>query len=222
MDRPHDPKWNRALEGLTHDEAEAVHRRMRGKRFAPRTVIFSQGEPSDNLVVVRNGRVRLFITSPDGDEFTLSMLTAGSILGLAAVVLRQPRILSVEATNPVDVSILSARDFEDCLHRIPRLAHNVMRLLAILAVENIERSAPLVLDSAPQRLGRILLALAVPGPDGRQQVLQVTHDELGKMIGTSRPWVSLTLADFERRGLVTRQPGIIVIHDAAGLLSDSS
>jgi len=218
MDRPHDPKWNRALDGLTHDEAEAVHRRMRSQRYAARALIFSQGEPSDNLVVVRNGRVRLFITSPDGDEFTLSMLTAGSILGLAAAVLRQPRILSVETMSPVDVAILPARDFEDCMHRIPRLAHNIMRLLAILAVENIERSAPLVLDSAPQRLGRILLALAVTGPDGRQQVRQVTHDELSKMIGTSRPWVSLTLADFERRGLITRQPGVIVIHDTAALL----
>jgi len=219
MDRPHDPKWNRALQNLTHDEAEAVHQLMRGKVFAPRAIVFSQGEPSDSLVVVRNGRVRLFITSPEGDEFTLSMLTAGSILGLAAVVLRQPRILTVEAAGQVDASILSAADFEACLRRIPQLAHNIMRLLATLAVENIERSAPLVLDSAPQRLGRILLALAVPAPDGRQLVQQVTHDELGKMIGASRPWVSLTLADFERRGLLTRQPGTIIIHDAKGLLA---
>lgn len=218
MERPHAPKWHRALEGLSQEETESIHQRMRTQRFAPRASLFQQGAPSDSLMVVRHGRVRLFITSPEGEEFTLSMLTDGSILGLAAVVLRQPRILSVEAMGAADVSILPAAQFEACMRSIPQLTHNVMRLLAILAVENIERSAPLVLDSAPQRLGRILLALAVRAADGRQQVQQVTHDELGKMIGASRPWVSLTLAGFERRGLLTRQPGRIVIHDAQGLL----
>lgn len=212
-----DPKWNQALHGLSHAEAEAVHGLMRARSYAPRSLIFSQGEPSDTLVVVRNGRVRLFIISPEGDEFTFSMLTGGSILGLAAAVLQRPRILSVEAAGPVDVSILSTFDFAACLERIPRFSHNITRLLALLAVENIERSAPLVLDSASQRLGRILVALATRTPGGKQAVHDLTHDDLGKMIGASRTWVSLTLADFERRGLVNRQPGCIAILDPAGL-----
>ncbi len=217
MERRNNPKWNQALQGLSHEEAEAVHRLMRARSYPPRAVILDQGEPSDTLVVVRNGRVRLFITSPEGDEFTLSMLTGGSILGLAAVVLQSPRILSVETVGPVDVSVLSAADFQACLQRIPRFSHNITRLLALLAVENIERSAPLVLDSASQRLGRILVALAVRSPDGGLAVQDLTHEDLGKMIGASRTWVSLTLADFERRGLVTRKPGRIAILDAEGL-----
>ena len=104
------------------------------------------------------------------------------------------------------------------MRRIPRLAHNVTQLLAILAVENIERSAPLVLDSAAQRLGRILLALSVRRSDGAQVVQDMTHDELGKMIGSTRTWVSLTLAHFERRGCLVKQPGSIVILDPDGLL----
>lgn len=218
MERRNNPKWNQALQGLSHDEAEAVHSLMRARSYSPRGAIFSQGEPSDTLVVVRNGRVRLFITSPEGEEFTLSLLTGGSILGLAAAVLQRPRILSVEAVGHVDVSILSTSDFVASMGRIPRFSHNITRLLALLAVENIERSAPLVLDSASQRLGRILVALATRMPSGEQAVRDLTHDDLGKMIGASRTWVSLTLADFERRGLVTRQPGCIAILDPKGLM----
>ncbi len=218
MERKSDPKWNRALEGLAHEEAEEIHRLMRLRPYAPRATVFTQGEPSDSLVVVRNGRVRLYITSAEGEEFTVSMLTAGSILGLAAVVLRRPRILSVEAAGAVDVSILPAGDFAACMRRFPRFAHNITELLAILAVENIERSAPLVLDSAAQRLGRILLALSVRGSDGAQVVQDITHDELGKMIGASRTWVSLTLSQFERSGCLAKQPGCIVILNPQGLL----
>jgi CRP-like cAMP-binding protein len=218
MERRNSPKWNQALQGLSHDEAEAVHSLMRARSYPPRGAIFGQGEPSDTLVVVRNGRVRLFITSPEGEEFTLSLLTGGSILGLAAAVLQRPRILSAEAAGHVDVSVLSTIDFFACMGRFPRFSRNITHLLALLAVENIERSAPLVLDSASQRLGRILVALATRTHSGEQAVRDLTHDDLGKMIGASRTWVSLTLADFERRGLVTRQPGCIAILNPEGLM----
>lgn len=217
-----DPKWTRALAGLNHEDAESVHKLMRARSFAPRSILFFQGDPSDSLVVVRNGRVRLFLTSPEGEEFTLSILTSGSILGLAAVVLRSPRILSVEAVGDLDVSVLPASDFHDCMRAIPRLAFNITQLLAVLAVESIERSAPLALDSATVRLGRILAALAVTSPDGRHLVQGLTHEDLGKMIGATRTWVSLTLADFEQRGLLVKQPGTIVILDRNALSGESS
>lgn len=215
--RRSDPKWTRALAGLSHEDAESVHALMRMKSYAPRVTIFSQGEPSDSLLVVRNGRVRLYLTSPEGEEFTLSILTSGSILGLAAVVLRSPRILSVEAVSDVDISVLPAADFLACMQRTPRFAFNITQLLAVLAVENIERSAPLVLDSASLRLGRVLAALAVTSTDGRQLVQQLTHEDFAKMIGATRTWVSLTLADFERRGLLVKQPGTILILDMEAL-----
>ncbi|WBX99914.1 Crp/Fnr family transcriptional regulator [Ramlibacter tataouinensis] len=220
MNRTSDPKWTRALEGLSHDEAESIHRLMRVKSFAPRAPVFGQGEPSDSLVVVRNGRVRLYLTSPEGEEFTMSILTSGSILGLAAVVLRTPRILSVEAVGAVDASILPATHFQECLRSIPRFAHNITQLLAVLAVETIERSAPLVLDSATLRLGRILAALSVTSADGRHLVQELTHEDLAKMIGATRTWVSLTLAEFERKGLILKQPGTIVLLDRAALAGD--
>jgi DNA-binding Lrp family transcriptional regulator len=43
------------------------------------------------------------------------------------------------------------------------------------------------------------------------------QDELAKMVGASRPWVTLTLASFERRGLIERRRGYIAIADMATL-----
>jgi CRP-like cAMP-binding protein len=211
------PKWLMALSGLTHDEAEDVHRRMRPRSYPPRSVIFQEGDPSDTVVVVRNGRVRLYLTTAEGEEFTLSILGPGFILGLAAAVLGRPRILSAQALGAVDVSLLPAREMVDCMRTIPQFAINLTQLLAILAVENIERSAPLVLDTATERLGRILVALAAPLPAGGQAVEGLTHEDLAKMVGATRTWVSLALADFERKGLLQKHPGKILILDAAGL-----
>ena len=215
------PKWLMALAGLTHEEAESVHRRMRSRSYPARTVIFQEGDPSDTLVVVRNGRVRLYLTTAEGEEFTLSILGPGSILGLAAAVLGRPRILAAESVGPVDVSLLPATEMAHCMRTIPQFAINLTQLLAILAVENIERSAPLALDSATARLGRILVALAAPLPGGGQAVEGLTHEDLAKMVGATRTWVSLALADFERKGLLLKQPGKILILDDRGLAARS-
>ncbi len=211
------PKWLMAMAGLSHEESEAVHRRMRPRSYAPRTSLFQEGDPSDTLVIVRNGRVRLFLTTEDGEEFTLSILGAGSILGLAAAVLGRPRILSAESVGAVDVSILPAADMQQCMRTIPQFAINLTHLLAILAIENIERSAPLVLDSATSRLARILVALAAPAAGGGQAVEGLTHEDLAKMVGATRTWVTLALTDFERKGLLAKQPGKIVVLDPDGL-----
>lgn len=219
VDRRSTPKWDLALAGLSHDQAEDVHRRMRAQSYPPRTALFREGEPSDTLVIVRNGRVRLYLVSEDGDEFTLSLLTGGSILGLAAAVLRRPRALSVESVDSVDVSILPVEEMAHCMRTIPQFAINLTQLLATLAIESIARSGPLALDSAALRLGRILVAVATPRAQasGPLVVEGLTHEDLAKMIGATRTWVSLTLSDFERKRLISKQPGRIVILDAARL-----
>ncbi|MET0312199.1 MAG: Crp/Fnr family transcriptional regulator [Burkholderiaceae bacterium] len=214
------PKWDRALEGLTHEEAESIHRLMRPATYEPRTPLFHAGEPSTSLVVVRNGRVRLYLSSANGDEFTLSILTGGSILGLAAAVLGRPRILSVESIGRVDASILPVAEMNRCMEALPRFARNITGLLAVLAVENIERSGPLALDSAASRLGAILLTLSTQDTDpqdGLPSLQGLTQEDLAKMVGTTRTWVTLTLADFERKGFIRKSPGRITLIDAAGL-----
>jgi CRP-like cAMP-binding protein len=211
------PKWLMALSGLTRKEAESIHQRMRVRSYAPRTIIFQEGDPSDTVVVLRSGRVRLYLTTEEGEEFTLNILDAGSILGLAAAVLGRPRILSVESVGAADVLLLPAAEMAQCMRTIPQFAINLTRLLAILAIENIERSAPLALHSATSRLAHVLVALAAPVAGGGLTVEGLTHEDLSKMIGTTRTWVSLVLADFERRGLLLKRPGKIVILDAKTL-----
>lgn len=213
------PKWDIALEGLTPDEVRQIEQRMRPRLHGPRRTLFREGDPSDSLILVRAGRVRLFLSTADGEEFTVTLVRGGSLLGLAAAVLRQPRILSAEAVGAVDTLVLPVEDLAHCMRTIPQFAINLTRLLAILAVENIQRAGPLALDSARMRLSRILLAVASEDPahDGAATVQGLTHDDLGKMVGATRTWVSLTLADFEKRGLIAKQPGRIVLLEPEAL-----
>lgn len=211
------PKWSIATDGLDAANRQKLLDRMKRLSFDAHSLIFDQGEPSDTLVLVTEGRVRLFQTLESGDEFTFGVCVAGAILGLAALVTGQPRILSAEAMGPVTVSVLTKPDFLRCLKCIPEFHWNITRLLAILSIDSIERSGPMVLDCASVRLGRVLGSLARPDEDDperqRLHLVGLTQQDLAKMVGVSRSWVAIALSEFERLGLISKSRGRITIEN---------
>jgi len=213
------PKWDLTIRGLDEDGLKAVQAILNTARFEAREVLFRETEPSDRLFVIREGRVRLYQTRENGSEFTFGICASGTILGLAALVLNRPSVLSGQAIDKVTVSVIRRADFFRCMQAVPKLQANVLELLAMLALESIERSVPMALDLASARLGSILLRLAKPAATNleksRCEVVGLSQEELGKMIGASRTWVGLTLGEFERRGLLTKTRGRLTIPDAA-------
>lgn len=135
------PKWSIATDGLDAAQRQTILDRMRAISYDPRAILFDQGEPSDTLLLVTEGQVRLFQTLDNGEEFTFGVCVPGAILGLAATVTGQPRILSAQALEPATASIMTRDDFLHCLQAIPRFHWNITRLLAILSIESIERIA---------------------------------------------------------------------------------
>lgn len=212
------PKWNIAIENLDADQRQVIFDRMKVLSYDPRAILFEQGEPSDTLVLVSDGRVRLFQTLESGEEFTFGICLPGTLLGLAALVAGQVRILSAEALEPVTASVMTRPDFLFCLNALPQFHWNITRLLAILSIESIERSGPMVLDIAAVRLGTILQSLARPDEaDPTHQRLSVTgltQGDLAKMIGVSRSWVAVALSQFERLGLISKSRGKITIQNS--------
>lgn len=218
VDRAISPKWGVAIGGLTKPQLSTITGAMRDVAFPARSILFREGEPSDALFVVREGRVRLYQTREDGEEFTYGICVRGTLLGLAALVLDKPRILSVQALEPTVASVMSRADFVRCTSAIPLFQANIARVLATLALESIGRSGPMALDPVAVRLAIALKSLARPdGSDPRRrrrQVVGLSHEELGKMIGASRAWVGVALGEFERLGLIEKSRANIVIKDA--------
>ncbi|WP_213287092.1 Crp/Fnr family transcriptional regulator [Bradyrhizobium sp. sGM-13] len=215
------PKWNIATEGLSAAQRQTILDRMKAVSFDPKEILFDQGEPSDTLLLVTEGRVRLFQTLENGEQFTFGICLPGTILGLAATVTGQGRILSAEALESATASIMTRSDFLHCLAEIPPFHWNITRLLAILSIESIERSGPMVLDRASVRLGTVLKSLARPEPGHTAQqclsVVDLTQQELARMIGVSRSWVAIALSEFERLGLISKSRGKIVIRNTKRL-----
>ena len=69
------------------------------RRLAANQILFIGGEPSEHLYVVRSGLLRVMTTSPHGEQFVLSTVSAGDVIGELSLLDRHPRSADVVAAE---------------------------------------------------------------------------------------------------------------------------
>lgn len=206
---------------LADEDRAALAARMSSMVLPPNTLVFQQGEPSDRLVVVESGRVRVYQTSEQGQTFTQAVCVGGTSVGLAALVARRPRDTSAETIDSCTLQVMPAGVLLNLMRTLPGLGAGVARLLAVTAMESFARTEALVVESARVRLARILVSLAStkrPGGDGERQIDGITQEHLARMVGVSRTWVVLSLKLFEEHGMIQKHRRRIVIPDSGKLM----
>ena len=94
------------------------------KRFAPGTVLLSEGETSGRLYVLAEGSVEVL----RGDTQVAVIGEAGSVFGEMSAMLSRPHTATVRAASPVGVFVFD--NAESFLKSNPEIAFFVGRLLA--------------------------------------------------------------------------------------------
>ena len=92
------------------------------KVVAPFTFIFGQGDPGDELYVIRSGKVRVFRRDSDGFETELSVLGAGESFGEMSLVTGEARSANVETMEETHLMVLSKKQFESILTDFPNVS----------------------------------------------------------------------------------------------------
>ncbi len=215
------PKWHMVLAELAAADRAALAARMSPLELPPHQTLFLQGEPSDRLVVVESGRVRVYQVSEQGQTFTQAVCIGGTTVGLAALVAGRRRDTSAETIDSCRLQVMPAREFLELMRELPGLGAGVARLLATTAMESFARTEALVVETARLRLARTLVSLAgerSPGEVGARQIDGITQEDLARMVGVSRTWVVLSLKLFEEHGLIRRHRRRIELPDVGAML----
>ena len=92
------PKLLKELElfsELNDQELEEVAALAQVRKIDTDTTVFHEGDSSDAIFVVVNGRVKIVTTSSDGKEFILTVLGAGQVFGEMGLLETAPRSASV-------------------------------------------------------------------------------------------------------------------------------
>ncbi len=211
------------LFGVLHpNDLEELAASTRTRTYDRGDIIFRKDDPGFTLYVIISGAVKISVSSSEGNEIILAILTKGQFFGEMALFDEQPRSADAQAIEPTEVLAVQRRDLVRLLEKRPRAA--ISQLLKLLA-QRLRATDELLQDAAfldiPSRLAKRLMDLAEAHgertPHGTKITLRLTQQDLASMIGARRENVNRALAYYQSRGWLSKEGGHFTILNEAQL-----
>jgi CRP/FNR family transcriptional regulator, cyclic AMP receptor protein len=189
--------------------------------YTANRIIFRQGDPADAIFYLRQGQVKLTVTSQDGKEAIVAILGAGEFFGEGCLAGQTLCVSTAAAVTDCTLARIEKARMSRMLHE----QHEISELFVThLLSRNIRYEEDLVdqlFNSSEKRLARILLLLAHFGKEGRSEAVlpRINQENLAQMVGTTRSRVSHFMNKFKKLGFVDYDgvSGGLTVH--SGLLS---
>jgi CRP/FNR family cyclic AMP-dependent transcriptional regulator len=183
--------------------------------FPKKQTIFVQGDSSDAVFYIQEGKIKLTVVSKTGKETTIGILNEGDFFGEGCLAGQPLRMCSAIAVTDGVVMRIDKKSMIAVIHR--ERAFSEM-FVAYLLTRNIRYEEDLVdhlINSSEKRLARILLLLAHFDKDGKPEVAipKISQETLAEMVGTTRPRINFFMNKFRKLGFV-RYNGELEIHSS--------
>jgi CRP/FNR family transcriptional regulator, cyclic AMP receptor protein len=202
---------------LDADGAAALRSSLVERNVFKGTVLFSEGEPGDQMFVIVDGKVKLGQTSTDGRESLLAILGPSEMFGELSLFDPGPRTSTATALTDATVVALGHEQLRPWLTGRPEVAAALLQALARRLRRTNEAMADLVFSDVPGRVAKALTDLGDKFGEHTGEGLMVTHDmtqeELAQLVGASRETVNKALADFTQRGWIRLESRQVLIID---------
>jgi len=190
------------------------------RRLGRDEVVYSKGDESLELYRLLDGAIKLCNYSLDGKEILMGEFRPGDCFGEMGLIDGLPRTSFAVAVRDSRISVLSKANFFTLYKKYPPISWQLnlvqcrrIRLLYSLA----EDAAGLNIHT---RLARAINRLAHSHGyrgEGEGVYIDVSHEELSKMLGASRQSVSKELKLLEGEGAIELRYGKIYIRDIEAL-----
>ncbi len=214
------------LSQLNEDQLDELGSWVKDLEFKKGELIYLPGEPSESVYFLKKGKVKLSYPGPAGKEFTVSILDEGEPFGEMSVVGEEDRTLKAEALADVVLCTISKSDLLNFIDKNPELSLSVAKKIGQHRRDIQNSLADLLFKDVPSRLATTLQELAAKYGEECRNGVQInpdlTHEELAKLIGSTRETTTANLNEFESEGLIEKSRGNIVIKDEMGLKTRAS
>lgn len=189
-------------------------------------VVFVQGEPSDTLFMVLEGRLKISQLTDSGSQTVVRYLGPGEMAGCVAMGGLTHYPATASAVGASRVLRWSRRTLGELVERFPRLALNSLATISFRMEELQARFAELASERVEQRIARTVLRLIVQAGErvegGIRIAIPLSRQDLADMTGTTLHTVSRTLSAWQDAGLVQigRQQVTVVAVDGVAMIGN--
>lgn len=193
---------------LNYPELQKINVLIKKKNYPKNAILFSKGDLTSHLYIIRYGSVKLYEMTENGRQQTIRLLVPGDFFGELALIMEKQRYqLNAETLENTGICLLSRDDFKNLIHQSPEISLGVMQALTdrLSHAENFISS--LTLKTIEQRLISWLLTMAekegVLTPQGIRLTINLPRHELASLFGTTRETISRKFPKLQAEGLIT-------------------
>ncbi|EHQ89596.1 Crp/Fnr family transcriptional regulator [Desulfosporosinus youngiae] len=198
------------LRTLSDEQLEILQGNAQERAYKKNKPIFEPDGKDNFIMIVLEGKVRIYLAYPDGKEFTVAFLEQGDIYSSHSKTFAEARevtkILTINAkafhlfmlNNPA-ILISMVKTLGDSLGNTLRIIEN----LAFLDID--KRLARFLLDAAKEK--------GVVRQEGTFINLGLSVEDIALAVGSSRQTASMLLNRWERDGVIRRNRKTVYLLD---------
>jgi CRP-like cAMP-binding protein len=204
----------RFLSGLTDVLIKALLSVATHKQFSTSSVVVHQEDPAERLFLLTSGRARHFVLTSDGRKVPMHWVTAGQIVGGAAI-LSNPclYLASTELLSDCCVVVWERQTIRQFVSRFPILLDNALSIAVTEHIEGLIAANVSLNSDETGRIAQLLISFACGigrvSPDGIE--IHVGNEALAVGASVTAVTVSRTLEGWEREGVLTKGKGKILL-----------
>lgn len=206
------PIWKQ----LTLEQQRKIEKSAMYRKVPKGTVIHNGSLDCVGLLLIHSGQLRAYMLSDEGREITLYRLFEMDIcLFSASCMMRSIQFdLTIEAEKDAEFWVIPPEIYKAVMEESAPLANYTNEIMAARFSEVMWLIEQIMWKSFDKRLASFLLEeTALEG----SEVIKVTHETIGKHMGSAREVVTRMLRYFQNEGWVRLTRGSVEIIDRAKL-----
>lgn len=189
--------------------------------YNKKQVVFHEGDMPHFLFFLNKGKIKTYKTHEDGKEYITDIASEGDFFGHVALFENKPYKDSTLVLEKSEVCKIPKDDFLSLIYKNRDVANQFIKMLSNKLEGKEEQLLRLAYDSVRKRTAEVILSLKQESSrkvDGKVAI-QITREDLGKLVGTTTESVIRCLSELKEDGLVDVRGREIIVLDREGLES---
>ena len=182
---------------LSEDEKNILQNNVKPIELKEGVTLFYQGDVTEDILLLLEGEVRVYIQGEGINEITLYTLNPSEqcIVNTSSTINRIPTIGSAVTMTPVKALMINRDIIDDFMSHNNNYQKYIFSLL-MLRLDSVAR----VLESVKFKQLDERLYEWIQGQNTK--LVNITHEELANVVGSTRVVVSRNLKKLEKEGLI--------------------
>ena len=189
-------------------------------------VLCREGEVSDNLFLIRDGKIKISKITKSGKEQILHILTKGDFFGEANLFDNKESTFTAIAISNAKVCTLSKPNLEQILEKNPQISMKILKELSHKLTETEELAKFLATKDVDARIASMLLEFANKfGKSVDENIyidLPLNREDMANYCGITRETISRKLSKFENENIIELRGNKVIIVKNMDLIKELS